>query len=311
MSHRKEGIILVADDEILIRELLVDMLSSSGEYRIIEAEDGQQALELFQQFPVDMVFTDLRMPRMNGMKLLSRIKQLSKETPVVILTGYGSRDDVIDAMRLGAVNFLLKPHEIDQVFSIASKIMRVRSREMEVKRIFDYLVSESHEYVIPSDIRLTLPLIDQLTERITRVGICDPLDQMNIRLALDEALTNSIVHGNLEIDSKSKGKSLKEIDNFNHLLAERSQQAPYCYRRVNIKLNLSAESARIVIQDEGNGFDWRAQDSRNESDDLLASFGRGLFLIRSFMDSVTFNDCGNCITLVKEKSPVSVMATAP
>lgn len=296
----EEGTILIVDDEKIIRDLLVAMLQEAGNYHLLVATNGKEALKLCQENEIDLVFTDLRMPAMGGMELLAELRQKWPELPVVILTGYGRREDVIEALRLGASNFLLKPQEVDMVYTVASKILRMRYRKKIEQKIFDYFVEDYQTYTIPSDLQYTLPLIDLLTDKITKVPICNESDLINIRFALDEALVNAIVHGNLEIDSSIKGASLDKMLEFNRIVKERTETLPYSERKVIISRRLTKKYVIFTIEDQGNGFDWRVMPESLNDMEILSSHGRGLFLIRAFMTRVEFNDQGNRITLIKE-----------
>ncbi|MDP8242990.1 MAG: response regulator [Candidatus Hinthialibacter antarcticus] len=300
-----EGTILIVDDEQMIRELLVDILTAAGNYRLLTAANGEEALTVFTNQEVDLVLTDLRMPGVTGLELLAELRRIKEDVPVIILTGHGRREDVIEALRLGASNFLMKPQEIKLVHKVASKVLRVRLKERLEQQIYEYFHSETQTYQIPNILKFTFPLIDLVTDKLIRVGICSNHDLTNIRLALDEALINAIIHGNLEIPSTMKGTSLSEITQFNQLVKERSMAEPYTSRNVHLEMELSQEQVKYVIQDEGNGFDWSQMPKSFEDHEILANHGRGLLLIQAFMDDVTFNDKGNCITLIKKRAPVN------
>ena len=100
--------ILIVDDEPNVRLVLRTALESAG-YRVIEAADGLAALSQLQARPCDLVVLDLRMPKLDGMQTLARLRQRGDLTPVVMLTAHGSIPDAVAAMRLGAIDFLAKP----------------------------------------------------------------------------------------------------------------------------------------------------------------------------------------------------------
>jgi len=239
------------------------------------------------------------MPVMEGMELLAELRKRNPEIPVVILSGCGRREDVIEALRLGASNFLLKPQEVEMIRSIAEKILRVRTRERLEQEIFNFFVEERQFYEIQNDLRYTIPLIDLLTEKVVKIGICNDFNLMNIRLALDEALVNAVVHGNLGLPSREKGATLEELMKFNQLVKDRSRQEPFCNRKIRVSYHLTQDFVRYEIQDDGEGFNWRAIPENLDEVEITASHGRGLFLIRAFMSDVKFNDKGNCIILTK------------
>ncbi len=100
--------VLIIDDEPIVRESMAVYLEDSG-YNIIEATDGKQGLALFCEFQPDVVLCDLRMPEMDGMTLLTQLSQLSPDTPIIIISGAGQIHDVVEALRLGALDYLVKP----------------------------------------------------------------------------------------------------------------------------------------------------------------------------------------------------------
>ncbi|MBI1387068.1 MAG: response regulator [bacterium] len=300
-----EGAILIVDDEQMIRELLVDILSSAGNYRILTAANGEEALHVFTNHEVDLVLTDLRMPGMSGIELLAELRRIKEDIPVIILTGYGRREDVIEALRLGASNFLMKPQEIKLVHTVAAKVLRVRMKERLEQQIFEHFQTETQSYVISNILKYTFPLIDLITDKLIRVGVCSAHDLTNIRLALDEALVNAIIHGNLEIPSTMKGSSLDEVARFNQLVKERAEAEPFRSRCVKVDMTLNRSHVVYHIEDEGAGFDWSRIPKSFEDHEIMANHGRGLLLIQAFMDEVRFNEKGNRITLVKKTVPQS------
>jgi len=100
--------ILVADDEASFRELLADVLEGAG-HEVVEARDGVEALAALQHEPFNLVLTDQRMPRMGGLELVRRSRELAAPPPIVVLTAYGTIPEAVEAVRLGAADYLTKP----------------------------------------------------------------------------------------------------------------------------------------------------------------------------------------------------------
>jgi DNA-binding response OmpR family regulator len=100
--------ILIVDDEPNVRLMLRTALESAG-YRVTEAPDGLAALEQVRATPRDLILLDLRMPKLDGMATLTRLREARDPTPVVMLTAHGSIPDAVAAMKLGAIDFLTKP----------------------------------------------------------------------------------------------------------------------------------------------------------------------------------------------------------
>jgi len=110
--------ILVIDDETLVRESMAVYLEDSG-FNVIQAVDGKQGVALFCEFQPDLVLCDLRMPEMDGMTVLAKISELAPDTPIIIVSGAGQIHDVVEALRLGALDYLVKPITDMAVLEIA------------------------------------------------------------------------------------------------------------------------------------------------------------------------------------------------
>lgn len=124
--------ILIADDEEIIRESLSFILRKEG-YSVLEAPNGKAALDLVKKETVDLVLTDLEMPEMKGIELLERVSEVSPETNVVIVTAYGSIDTAIAALRKGAVDYILKPVEFDELLVKVRRLLSERRLTLENK----------------------------------------------------------------------------------------------------------------------------------------------------------------------------------
>jgi anti-sigma regulatory factor (Ser/Thr protein kinase) len=117
--------------------------------------------------------------------------------------------------------------------------------------------------------------------------------------ALSEALHNALLHGNLEIGSQLRDEDLRR---YLRTLRERRKMSPYRERRIHLRATVSAEAAVFTLRDEGPGFDPQTIPDPTDPRNLLHPSGRGVFLMRAFMDDVRFNAAGNEVTLKKRFS---------
>jgi len=118
---REKPNILAVDDQAVILDLLVGMCQSLG-YKILTARDGEEGLKVFEKHRPDVVITDLAMPRMSGRELASRIKAISPETPVILITGWGVAVDE-DKMKRSGIDYILrKPFRLEQLSELISKV---------------------------------------------------------------------------------------------------------------------------------------------------------------------------------------------
>jgi len=124
--------IAIVDDERIIRVTLVDDLRDNG-FVVKEYASAQAVLIEFKEFNPDIVITDIKMPQMDGIELLKRLKTIKPDVFVVVMTAYGSVDNAVNAMKLGAFDFLTKPFSTDEIFIIIDKIKELKSIKKENK----------------------------------------------------------------------------------------------------------------------------------------------------------------------------------
>ncbi len=137
--------ILVADDELSMREFLKILLTKEG-HEVICAADGEEALSLFQAHPCDLLVSDIKMAKVDGLELLRKVKEFRPNMAVVMITAYGSPEDAIAAMKAGAYDYLTKPFKLKEIKSvIRNALSKPIGKDMEEAPagIFNNLVSHS------------------------------------------------------------------------------------------------------------------------------------------------------------------------
>ncbi len=166
--------ILVVDDEPNLRRVLSAQLERDG-YEVHTAEDGEQALGILKEHHIDLVITDLRMPRIDGMELLRRAQKLDAELPVVMITAHGTVDNAVEALKTGAFDYLTKPFDQVEVRTIVAKALRTRALSAtEASGPFHEVPSEGARYGIigqSSSILELYSVLDRVADTPTTVLI--------------------------------------------------------------------------------------------------------------------------------------------
>ncbi|BCA28151.1 two-component system response regulator RssB [Metapseudomonas otitidis] len=108
--HNTSAKLLIIDDDEVVRTSLAAYLEDSG-FNVLQAGNGLQGLQVFEQEHPDLIICDLRMPQVDGLELIRRINQLETDTPVIVVSGAGVMSDAVEALRLGAADYLIKPLE--------------------------------------------------------------------------------------------------------------------------------------------------------------------------------------------------------
>ncbi len=158
--------ILVVDDEKNIRLTLRESLKASGP-RVETAVNGEEALDMAAQQSYDLVLLDLKMPGMDGMEVLRRLREISPGTAVVLLTAHGTVDLAVEAMKLGAVDFLQKPFAPKEIREVVQRVLGRQKHRKEEPDDYDHFIASARE-------NLRNGLFDVAVEHLkTAVGI-DP-----------------------------------------------------------------------------------------------------------------------------------------
>ncbi|PJA95691.1 MAG: Fis family transcriptional regulator [Ignavibacteriales bacterium CG_4_9_14_3_um_filter_34_10] len=122
--------IIVIDDEKIKRTTMTDVLNKSG-YNVESFESSVAAITHFEKFGADIVITDIRMPDLDGFEVLQKIKHVNPDTAVIMITGYGTIESAVEAMKLGAFDYLTKPFSSDQLLLVVKKACRFLELEIE------------------------------------------------------------------------------------------------------------------------------------------------------------------------------------
>jgi CheY-like chemotaxis protein/anti-sigma regulatory factor (Ser/Thr protein kinase) len=288
--------ILVVDDSEVDRRVVGGLLAKESSWDVDFAEDGAAAMDKIRAFPPDLVITDLKMPVMNGLELVAAIRRDYPLTPVILITSQGSDEIAIQALKLGAASYSPKAALAKDLIETVRSVLSVSSERRTNARLLERLVGKSLRFVIENDSSLIPPLVGYLQDQLLPELWFDESDRIRVGVAMEEALVNALYHGNLEISSQ-----LKEEDDerFYSLARKRRFEAPYAERRIQVDATQNGTEVRVVIRDEGPGFDPRCLPDPTDPQNLERPCGRGLLLIRTFMDEVDHNERGNEITMIK------------
>ncbi len=165
--------LLVVDDEPNLRRVLSALLARDG-YDVHTAEDGQNALEVLNEHHIDMLITDLRMPRLDGMGLLRQALALDPELPVVMITAHGTVDNAVEALKTGAFDYITKPFDQTEVRTIVRKALKTRDlASTEATRAIDDGSQEMRYGIIgkSAGIRELYAVLDRVADTPTTVII--------------------------------------------------------------------------------------------------------------------------------------------
>ena len=293
--------ILIVDDSAFDRRLVGGLLEKISGVRTSYAVNGRDALKAIDSDAPDLVLTDLEMPEMNGLELTGRLRNFYPSLPVILMTAAGSEQIAVKALQAGAASYVSKTNLPDELWPIISNVLRVSAERRTNARILNRIHRWEADFVLENDLDLVNGLSSYLMQSFGGLRICTSAEQLRVGVALEEALLNAYYHGNLEVSSKLRESSYHE---FSELARIRSTQSPYQERKIRVSVRFSTREAVFHVRDDGPGFDISSLPDPTDPLYLERPHGRGLLLMRTFLDEVRHNSRGNEVTLVKKASRI-------
>ena len=167
--------ILVIDDERSIRSSIKEILEYE-KYKVLEAEDGSAGLRLAKDENVDLVFCDIKMPRMDGMEVLEGIKMIKPELPVIMISGHGNIETAVEALKKGAYDFIEKPVDLNRLLITVRNALDKSTLEAENKTLIKIIKASNNTSIIGESkpIKEVLEMIEKVAETEARVLITGP-----------------------------------------------------------------------------------------------------------------------------------------
>lgn len=290
--------VLIVDDSVMDQRLAGTLLEKDTGWKAIYARGGAEALELIDREKPNVVLTDLLMEGMDGLELVDIIRSRHPLVPIILITSKGSEEIAIQALKRGAASYVPKKSLLTDLVDTVEQVLTAAQTDRQHQRLLGCLARLESHFVLENDKALIPPLITYFQEQMARLQLCDQTIRVRVGVAVEEALLNALYHGNLEVSSELR----QEDDATYHRLAEeRRHLAPFRERRIHLRANLSRNEAVFVVRDEGPGFDPAQLPDPTDPTNLERTSGRGLLLIQTFMDAISYNPSGNELTMIKRR----------
>ena len=287
--------VLVVDDAAVDRKLVGGLLAKGG-LSVQFAASGEEALERLPAVSPGIVVTDLVMPGMSGLELVSRLVASHPEIPVILMTGKGSEDTAVKALKAGAASYVPKGSLHQHLLTTVQDVLEMVDDRSSHTQLMTCLRRGQFQFTLGHDAGLIPLVINHVQSLVTSVGLCDEASVIRVCIALEEALRNALFHGNLELTSEQREG---DPDEYQKLIDARTSMTPYTDRRLQVTIEVTPTTGRFVIRDQGPGFDPAKLPDPTDPENIEKVSGRGLLLMRTFMDEVSFNETGNEVTMIK------------
>lgn len=263
---KSEYEVLVVDDEDTIVTMLTEILSFEG-YVVRAALNGEDALKTIYQKRPDLIILDLMMPGISGFEVCKELKTQREfnAIPIIMLTAKKSMDDRKAGLRVGANDYITKPFEMkDLLNSIEEQI----GNTIKIQR------EEGIECHARFELKSDFAYMKQVNDLVMRMFKQTKMSEEEIaefEYCLNEALMNAIEHGS-KLDSD---------------------------KIVIVSYTLKKDTLILEIEDQGTGFDFRTIPDPTSAENIFKSRGRGIYIMKKYMDEVFYNKKGTKITLMK------------
>jgi YesN/AraC family two-component response regulator len=285
--------VLLVEDDIPSSRFMVDLITVLG-HEVKAAGDGIQGLAAWKEFHPDLIISDIRMPNMDGLEFLAKIREADDDVVVVMVTAYGCEEYTMKALRLRANDYIKKPVRQTDLQTLFKKYAGIVEARAVQREILGLVVTRHFRMQFPNRIDLVHKVADYL---IQETGSYVPKkERLGLHLALTELLTNAIEHGNLGITYEEKASALDNgFDRLESLYQDRLQDPVRSKRKVTVDFTLREGFLEWRIEDEGQGFDWKAVPDALAEENLLSMHGRGILLSRIQFDEFEFLGPGNAV----------------
>lgn len=292
-------VLLVEDSQTQAVE--IRMLLQEAAHEVQHVDNGRAGLTALANHSLDVVVTDLEMPDMNGLQLVEAMRMDFPHIPAILVTGKGSEMLAAEALQKGAASYVPKTHMRALLNDTITDVLGVIRTDQSYAKLISTLTKNVFVFDMPNDADLVLPLVGLLMQVVSGMELLSGIDLVRLGVATEHAVLNAMYRGNLEVprEETPSHRAVVYDDATSAAVEARKQQAPYRDRKVHVEFIATEFAIRVVVRDDGTGFDTSRLPEAGNPEILESEGGRGLVLMASFVDQVIFNDEGNEVTLIK------------
>jgi anti-sigma regulatory factor (Ser/Thr protein kinase) len=292
--------VLVVDRATLAKGVIQRILANSTGHQPVFVDSAEGVIEAVTRQMPDAVLLNPVSADLDGPGLVRTIHDRYPQVPVILITTKGSEAVAIRAFAHGAANYVPRHLIEKELAGTLRTVLQASQQKRREMQLLERMTDFHCVFELENDRNLLPSVVSYLQEHLGRLRLCDESVLIRAGIALDEALVNALCHGNLELDS-----SLRETDpsSYEQQAVERAAVDPYRSRRIHVKATITKDQAEILIRDEGPGFNPAFLPDPTDLENMDKVSGRGVHLMRSFMDEVRYNDQGNCVTLILKSRP--------
>lgn len=290
MSH-----LLIVEPKTAQAEVLKRHLVAGG-FCPAHVKSSRQALAALQDRKYDAALLSMPLSRDSGLDLIDAIRQSNPRLPVVVVVQDGHDESAAEAVRRGAVSYVFERRIDRDICPMLSQVLGLSSAKTRKRRVPDSWSETTARFVLGNDVELVPAFVAHISDTLRLLCFGDENVRIRVAVALTEAVTNGILHGNLELDSDLRDGDGRAWD---VECRRRRATPPYQDRRLIVDCRMTPEAVEFCIRDEGPGFNPATVPDPRSAQGVDRISGRGVLLMRTFMHEVRYSPRGNEVTLLR------------
>ena len=286
--------------QALNEELADSPNAQASSYRVMHLQDSQSAIEFINYQTPALIVIDFAD---NGVDMFDIMRQITADPwlnhgGIVALYQSAESGERINEMEASNIIISLSHQEVGSLMSKVLKVIHDNQQILFQRAIQTDLISSiTGQYFLEPDISIIPCYANLIANYLYNMGFVDGDSKYKISLTLTELLINAIEHGNCGITSEEKTKYLEEFGTIHGLIAKKVQDPAVAGKKVIFQYEINTAESTYHISDEGEGFDWKKHLDPEPEMDLLSFHGRGILLSLNSVNSMTYNDAGNEVTV--------------
>jgi CheY-like chemotaxis protein len=293
--------ILVVDDSPMDRALIEGILKKDPRLKIRTAQDGSDALGRIGEEQPDVVVTDLQMPELDGLQLVTAMRVHYPKVPVILITAYGSEELAIQALEQGAASYVPKSQLAGRLHEVVDQVLAMARAERSYERLGSSMDYVEFRFTLDNDPESATPVVELLQQLAGSLALCDAGTQLRLGMALEEAIRTCIFRGNLEMRDGELLEYTGRDDDSARWLAQRRGEERFRARRLRLTALINHAQAEVVLEHDGPPLALTLPAAEKVSAGLEAPSDRCVILMQAFMDQVEFSADGRQIRLIKRR----------
>ena len=299
--------VLVLDHSSVQNRRLIGRLPAFGTVTAVCVPGQTEAVHILKKQVPEFILVEHCDDGSSPLEWFVKVHKYSPQVPVVLIAGPGGEQLLVEALQTVSAGWDSRS-QVDRFLKpILRKFLTLARGDSTYHALTGYLIGHETCLELGNDQSLLPVILGVLQEELLRAELWGQSECVQAGIALGEAVMNALYHGNLEVSSNLRNSDERA---YFDLAESRRHEMPYKDRRIHVNVRIDEEQATFVVRDEGAGFDVTSLPDPTHPANLEKGSGRGILLMRSFMDEVFYNPLGNQVVMIK-KARVPVKINSP